>query len=51
MDTDLLYVHVAACSRGRIRKATMQRAQGRGTEWNEQTTNVEIVLLERKEKA
>jgi large subunit ribosomal protein L22 len=50
MDADLLYVHVAACARGRIRKATMPRAQGRATAWNEQTTNVEIVLLERKEK-
>ena len=51
LDTDALYVKVAACSRGRIRKANMPRAQGRATQWNEQTTNVEIVLAERKENA
>ena len=49
LDTDRLYVKVAASARGRIRKASMPRAQGRATQWNEQTTNVEIVLAERKE--
>jgi len=49
LDTDRLFVKIAASSRGRIRKATMPRAQGRATAWNEQTTNVEIVLAERKE--
>jgi len=49
LDTDRLFVKVAASSRGRIRKATLPRAQGRATAWNEQTTNVEIVLAERKE--
>ncbi|MGA8542058.1 MAG: 50S ribosomal protein L22 [Thermoplasmata archaeon] len=49
LDTDRLYVKVAASSRGRILKANMPRAQGRATQWNEQTTNVEIVLAERKE--
>ncbi len=47
MDTDELYVLVAASARGRIQKAHMPRAQGRATAWNEQTTNVEIVLAER----
>jgi large subunit ribosomal protein L22 len=51
LDTDRLYVKIAASARGRIRKASMPRAQGRATEWNEQTTNVEIVLAERKEEA
>ena len=51
LDTDRLFVKVAASSRGRIRKASMPRAQGRATAWNEQTTNVEIVLAERKEAA
>ena len=49
LDVDRLYVHVASSARGRILKATMPRAQGRATAWNEQTTNVEIVLAERKE--
>lgn len=51
LDTDRLFVRVASCARGRIRKASMPRAQGRATSWNEQTTNVEIVLAERKEGA
>ena len=51
MDADRLYVKVAASSRGRIRKASMPRAHGRATAWNEQTTHIEIVLAERKEAA
>jgi large subunit ribosomal protein L22 len=51
MDTDRLFVKVAASARGRIRRASMPRAHGRATQWNEQTTNIEIVLAERKEKA
>jgi large subunit ribosomal protein L22 len=49
LDTDRLYVRVAACARGRIRKASMPRAHGHASPWNEQTTNIEIVLAERKE--
>jgi large subunit ribosomal protein L22 len=49
LDADRLFVRVAACARGQIRKASMPRAHGRATAWNEQTTNVEIVLAERKE--
>ena len=47
IDTDDLVVRVAACARGRIRKANMPRAHGRATNWHEQTTNVEIVLAGR----
>jgi large subunit ribosomal protein L22 len=50
MDTDRLFVKVAASARGRIRRANMPRAHGRATQWNEQTTNIEIVLAERTEK-
>lgn len=49
MDTDQLYVRIASCARGRIVKANMPRAHGRATAWNEQTTNIEIVLAEREE--
>ena len=49
MDADALVVRVAASGRGRIQKANMPRAHGRATAWNEQTTNVEIVLAERAE--
>lgn len=48
IDTEGLIVRVAACARGRIRKANMPRAHGRATAWNEQTTNVEIVLSPRE---
>jgi large subunit ribosomal protein L22 len=51
LDTDRLYVRVAASSRGRITKANMPRAHGRATAWNEQTTSVEIVLAERGESS
>lgn len=50
LEADNLIVKVAASSRGRIRKASMPRAHGRATAWNEQTTHIEIVLAERKEK-
>ncbi len=51
LDTERLYVRVAASSRGRVVKGRMPRAQGRSTNWNEQTTHVEIILAERKEEA
>jgi len=51
LDADRLFVKVASCARGQIKKVLMPRAQGRSTNWNEQTTNVEIVLAERKEAA
>jgi len=50
LEADSLFVKVAASSRGRIRKANMPRAHGRATSWHEQTTHIEIVLAERKEK-
>ena len=49
LDTDRLFVKVAASARGQILKASMPRAHGRSTNWNEQTTSIEIVLAERKE--
>ena len=48
LDTDQLFVLVAASSRGQIVRANMPRAHGRATAWNEQTTNIEIVLKERE---
>lgn len=49
MDTDRLFVKVAASARGRIHKGSMPRAHGRATSWHEQTTHIEIVLAEAKE--
>jgi large subunit ribosomal protein L22 len=48
LNTDDLFLAAATCSRGKIQKASMPRAHGRATPWNEQTTNVEIVLAERE---
>jgi large subunit ribosomal protein L22 len=46
LDAERLYVKVAASGRGRIRQAQMPRAHGHADPWNEQTTNIEIVLAE-----
>ncbi len=48
LETDQLYIKVAACARGRIQRANMPRAHGRATAWNEQTTNIEIVVAEKE---
>jgi large subunit ribosomal protein L22 len=49
LDADALFIRAAASGRGRIQKANMPRAHGRATAWNEQTTNVEIILAEKAE--
>jgi large subunit ribosomal protein L22 len=49
LDAETLVVRVASSARGRIQKANMPRAHGRATAWNEQTTNIEIVLSEKSE--
>jgi len=46
LDAENMRVKVAAAHRGRIQKSFMPRAQGRSTPWNEQTTNIEIILEE-----
>jgi large subunit ribosomal protein L22 len=48
LDAERLYVKIAASARGRIRQGQMPRAHGHADPWNEQTTNVEIVLAERE---
>ena len=48
LDAERLYVKVAASARGRILSAQMPRAHGHADPWNEQTTNIEIVLAERE---
>jgi large subunit ribosomal protein L22 len=48
LDTDDLVIKVASSARGKITRANMPRAHGRATAWNEQTTNVEIVVAERE---
>jgi len=51
LDAERLVVKIAASARGRILSAHMPRAHGHGDPWNEQTTNVEIVLAEREARA
>jgi len=46
LEADGMKVKVAAAHRGRVQKGFMPRAQGRSTPWNDQTTNIEIVLEE-----
>jgi len=48
LEADNMRVKLAAAHRGRIEKSYMPRAQGRSTPWNEQTTNIEIILEEGK---
>jgi large subunit ribosomal protein L22 len=48
LEADNMRIKVASASRGRIEKSYMPRAQGRSTPWNEQTTNIEIILEEIK---
>jgi large subunit ribosomal protein L22 len=48
LEADNMRIKVVAAHRGRIEKSYMPRAQGRSTPWNEQTTNIEIVLEEIK---
>ena len=40
--------HIAA-SRGRVFEGRIPRARGRATQWNEETTNIEIILEELEE--
>ena len=46
LDADSMKIKVACVHRGRIQTAYMPRAYGRSTPWNEQTTNIEIILEE-----
>lgn len=46
LDIDSLIIKHCSSHRGRILKGRMPRAQGRSTPWNEQTTNIQIILEE-----
>jgi large subunit ribosomal protein L22 len=46
LDAENMRVKIAAAHRGRIEKSFMPRAQGRSSPWNDQTTNIEIILEE-----
>jgi large subunit ribosomal protein L22 len=46
LDSENMRIKVACASRGRIEQGYMPRAYGRSSPWNEQTTNIEIVLEE-----
>ena len=46
---NMYIVHISAY-KGRVIKGSMPRAMGRATPWNEQTTNIEIVIAEREEE-
>ncbi len=44
MDSEDMHISTAAASRGRILKSYMPRAHGRWEPFNEETTNIEIIL-------
>jgi large subunit ribosomal protein L22 len=46
LDTENMRIVTIAAHRGSITEGQMQRAHGRATAWNEQTTNIEVVLRE-----
>jgi large subunit ribosomal protein L22 len=46
LDADNMRVKFASAHRGRITPGYTPRAYGRSTPWNEQTTNIEIILEE-----
>jgi len=46
LDADNMRVKWATAHRGRVTQGYMPRAFGRSTPWNEQTTNIEIILEE-----
>jgi large subunit ribosomal protein L22 len=46
LDADNMMIKNACAHRGRIQQGYMPRAFGRSTPWNEQTTNIEIILEE-----
>ena len=46
LEADNMRVKIAAAHRGRIQKSFMPRAQGRSSPWNDQTTNIEVILEE-----
>ena len=45
-DVENLKIRHASAYRGRIIRGFMPRAQGRATDWNKKTTNIEIILEE-----
>lgn len=50
LDPESMYIAYASAYRGRVIHGSMPRAQGRATDWNEQTTNIEIILAEEEEE-
>jgi len=45
-DVENLKITHASAYRGRVIRGFMPRAQGRATDWNKKTTNIEIILEE-----
>lgn len=48
LNTDSLFIKHIASHRGRVYKGWMPRAHGRATDWDTQTVNIEIILVERE---
>lgn len=46
LDADSMVISTITVSRGQVMPGRMPRAQGRATEWNQDTVNIEVVLTE-----
>ncbi len=43
-DTDSMYISTVSASRGRVTEGYIARAQGRSTQFNHETVNIEIII-------
>ena len=46
LDADSMVITTISVARGQVMPGRMPRAQGRATEWNQDTVNIEIVISE-----
>lgn len=46
LDADSMVISTISVARGQVMPGRMPRAQGRATEWNQDTVNIEIVISE-----
>ncbi|MDH4123615.1 MAG: 50S ribosomal protein L22 [Thermoplasmata archaeon] len=48
LDSDNMKIHTIAVHRGRVFKNRMPRAFGRATQWNDLSSNIEVILEEQE---
>lgn len=50
LNPENMYIAHISAYRGRVIKGSLPRAMGRATPWNEDTTNIELIIAEREEE-